>query len=282
MPPPTKFGPGGAAQAALAAPRPGIAPPPGRPGSTAAPARFTGPPPPRVIQRSEINWRGLDRQPHWGAFVDKFGDKLDLGSDLENTGILYRQFVSTLELERLKNFTDTFDEATDYGSVADLLVLFIKQNKGFRYNPTGAHCGGVQKHFKRMLDKLQVPNVETISIGGKGLRVIVVAPMMIDPNWRGSRVLDVNGKVIGGLAAFETHHAVKIGSTIYDPTGGYCGPESDWYAQMTASSTEEANKRTGFLERFGTPEDARRHVQDLRAALQQPRCADQHCRRGGL
>lgn len=249
-PPPTKFGPSGTAQAALAAPRHGTVPP-GRPGGPAAPARFTGLPPPKVIQRAEINWKGLDKKPHWAAFYKKYGEILT--DDFQSNSSLYEQFVSTLPLAQLDQFVQGFDADTSFSKVADLLALFIKGNKGFKYHPAGAHCGGIRTKFRSFLEKLSVPDVQDITIGGKGRRVIVRTPMMIDPTWGGSRVLDINGKLVNGLAAFETHHAVLVGGKIYDPTGGYFGAQNGWAALLLETSTEQANKRTGTFEKLFRP-----------------------------
>lgn len=123
------------------------------------------------------------------------------------------------------------DSAGKAHDVARMMRGFgaVCRRLSFSYDPNIVDCESVAAALSAGLDELGIAN-DTVLIGQSAdERVVVRAPDPIDRSWNGGPVYSAGGQRIAGWLGFDNHWGVKVGGTVYDPTGGYVGGEDGWY-----------------------------------------------------
>lgn len=249
-PPSTTFGPKAPVQAKASLGT--FAPPPTAYGGQASLQTKSVVPPQfrqiAAIQRMEGRWDTLSNRPYGKEFLKAYDDGSIL-YDMPDSAIelLYQKFfgASTMNAFNKNVVKETYTDLVDTENYAGLIAAFKDGNPDIRYDPEGFHCQMISQLFIPFLLKL---GLAPTPISTQGNRVIVRCPSPIDPTWTGGRVTAINGGLIAGLRGFSEHHAVKIGTTVIDPTCGYVGNESSWYAALNGY-TAPVNKLKAL---FGT------------------------------
>ncbi|MGQ9368373.1 hypothetical protein [Azospirillum sp. ST 5-10] len=122
--------------------------------------------------------------------------------------------------------------ATNHAAVMRDFVAVCRR-LGFRYDTNVADCEKVAKVLGQAYTALGT-TLSMVTIGGDGgERILVRCPDPIDRAWNGGAVFASDGQRLTGWVGFKNHWGVRIGTTIYDPTGGYVGGETGWYVPLS-------------------------------------------------
>ena len=244
-PPPTRFAPASPSQRKAAAPAtvaPRHAPPPtayghrfpmqAKPG-TMPPTRFgASASRPAPIQRMEDRWEPYRAKPYGEGFLAAYdGGSVLTGYEDSAVDLLYQKFfgASTVNAFNSTLAKETYADLVEANDYAGLIAAFRAGNVGLKYDPEGFHCQMISGSFASFLQKI---GMKPTPIATHGSRVIVRCPAPIDTTWTGGQVVTMGGIAVGGVRGFSEHHAVRIGTTIIDPTCGYVGDEGSWYAAL--------------------------------------------------
>lgn len=118
---------------------------------------------------------------------------------------------------------------------------FHQRIAGIRYQPKGYDCNAISSRLLDEYKRLGVAGAALIrvSASGGGRIIIKFGAEPADPNWNGAPLLTDDLVQVPGFATFENHVAVKIGTTIYDPTTGYVGSENDWVGYLRPANRKD-------------------------------------------
>ena len=241
-PPPTKFGASGVAQAlpAVAATGQMHKAPPTRFGPDTAQAKMAAaaapvhlPPPTKFSPGDTAQCTGL---PKAGGRGNHAPPPTRYGPGMPAQRLASRWHGTPRVLQRA-------EAEKKEAHPAEIFAEFVAQKMAehFVYNPDTNNCltlaRGLIEYFKS--HGLSGTQADLI---GVGKRFIIRTPKLIDTSYEGGAVIHDSSR-LPGLTAFENHHGVLLNGVVYDPTGGYVGPQDDWAAILTEADIEPMSGR---------------------------------------
>lgn len=137
-------------------------------------------------------------------------------------------------------------EATSSATPQSVFLSYLEGISGFKYHPDNNNCLTLANDLKSKFE-LSGMKPALISLMASGARYIISTPSIIDSSYTGG-VVRHNKTILGDFRAFESHHALILNGTIYDPTSGYVGPKNLWCATLSDADIDPPEDSTLDLE----------------------------------